>query len=48
MSFVEQEKPQRWLFTAQHKNLSSEEMETYERHTNAAEELDEDFFDNFS
>ena len=47
-SSAEQGSKQRWLFTTQHKNLSSEEMETYERHTAAAEELDEDFFDNFS
>lgn len=39
---------QRWLFTAQHKHLSNEEMGILGGHTQAAEETDEDFFDNIS
>lgn len=39
---------QRWLFTTQHKQLSADEVDLYERHSQAGEEIDEDFFDNFS
>jgi len=39
---------QRWLFMSQHKQLSSHEMDTFDNHTKAAEELDEDFFENIS
>ena len=39
---------QRWLFTAQHKHLSQAEMGILAGHTLAAEETDEDFFDNIS
>jgi hypothetical protein len=37
-----------WLFTSQHQRLSLAEMDTYNAHTRAAEETDEDFFGNFS
>lgn len=37
-----------WLFVAQQKRLSLAEMGIYEDHVAAAEEVDEDFFGNFS
>lgn len=37
-----------WLFVAQQKRLSLDEMATYGSHVSAAEETDEDFFGNFS
>ena len=37
-----------WLFTSQHQRLSLAEMGTYSDHVGAAEEVDEDFFGNFS
>ncbi|KXZ54150.1 hypothetical protein GPECTOR_5g249 [Gonium pectorale] len=40
--------PQRWLFAAQQIRLSAAQMDTYTAHREAAEDLDEDFFDNFS
>ncbi|GIL69823.1 hypothetical protein Vretimale_10127 [Volvox reticuliferus] len=40
--------PQRWLFAAQQTRLSVAQMDTYAAHRAAAEEADEDFFDNFS
>ncbi len=39
---------QRWLFTARQQRLSLAQMDTYEAHSRAAQETDEDFFDNFS
>lgn len=36
------------LFTAQHQRRSLQEMSTYRAHVQAAEDTDEDFFDNFS
>lgn len=38
----------RWLFTAQQTRLSLAQVQTYEQHVAAAEEVDEDFFGNFS
>ena len=38
----------RWLFTARQQRLSGAQMGTYSAHVTAAEETDEDFFDNFS
>ncbi|EFJ43282.1 hypothetical protein VOLCADRAFT_96625 [Volvox carteri f. nagariensis] len=40
--------PQRWLFAAQQIRLSAAQMDVYAAHRTAAEETDEDFFDNFS
>jgi hypothetical protein len=37
-----------WLFVAQQKRLSLQEMGIYEDHVAAAQEVDEDFFGNFS
>ena len=37
-----------WLFVAQQKRLSLAEMGIYDDHVAAAEEVDEDFFGNFS
>ena len=37
-----------WLFVAQQKRLSLQEMGIYEDHVEAAEAVDEDFFGNFS
>lgn len=48
MALVQDQTLDRWLFTTQHKQLSAEEMDTYDLHTRAAAEADEDFFDNFS
>lgn len=42
------EQQHRWLFTSQHKHLSSEEMNILFGHSQAAEDTDEDFFDNIS
>ncbi|GLC41902.1 hypothetical protein PLESTB_001045600 [Pleodorina starrii] len=39
---------QRWLFASQQIRLSAAQMDTYSSHRAAAEEMDEDFFDNFS
>ena len=39
---------QAWLFTAQQRRLSSAEGEILAGHTQAAEDTDEDFFDNVS
>jgi hypothetical protein len=36
------------LFRAQQRRLSLQEIEMYESHVSAAEEVDEDFFGNFS
>jgi hypothetical protein len=43
---VEKERP--LLFRAQQRRLSLQEIEMYESHVSAAEEVDEDFFGNFS
>jgi hypothetical protein len=40
--------PARWLFTAQQQRLSAAQVGAYSAHVAAAEEADEDFFDNFS
>lgn len=40
--------PRPWLFVAQQKRLSNREMGVYEDHVSAAEQVDEDFFGNFS
>jgi hypothetical protein len=37
-----------WLFVAQHQKRSLKEMGIFNAHIAAAEETDEDFFDNFS
>ncbi len=37
-----------WLFSCQQMRLSLEQMGIYDRHRSSAEELDEDFSDNFS
>lgn len=48
-SGVETPPPQeRWLFTSEQQRLSLVQMGTYSTHVTAAEETDEDFFDNFS
>ena len=39
---------QPWLFTAQHKHLSNEEVHILFGHSQAAKDTDEDFFDNIS
>lgn len=36
------------VFKGQQRKLSLEEMDLYDRHVGAAEEVDEDFFGNFS
>ena len=38
----------RWLFTGRQRRLSLAQMSTYDAHVLAANETDEDFFDNFS
>ncbi len=43
-----EEQPMPLLFRAQQRRLSLQEIEMYESHVSAAEEVDEDFFGNFS
>ena len=38
----------RWIFSSQQMRLSVEQMDVYTMHRAAAEEVDEDFFGNFS
>lgn len=45
---VNAEDAQQWLFTSQHQRLSATEMVVFDDHVAAAEEVDEDFFGNFS
>ncbi|GAB4822830.1 hypothetical protein N2152v2_009876 [Parachlorella kessleri] len=40
--------PRPWLFVAHQKRLSLQQMGIYSEHATAAEEIDEDFFGNFS